>query len=437
MLKDNKLKKFKILISSFYNAAQSDFLKNVSKLMTGTVLSQILPLLVAPILSRIYLPSDYGLLGLYMSVTGMVSMLATLQYASAIVIAKDDEETKKVVKLCLNILTVFSAGSLVLIFFFRYAVANYLNTSSLSSWLWLMPISIFMTGLSTIFSNYAIRCKYYSLLASNRVFSSVFSTLFSLILGYLTHNVIGLFAGLLVGQFSSGLFLAIGSLNKSKDRLVVILESDIAGILKKYINFPKYSLFADFVNNFTNQLPIFMLNGYGTINAVGSYNMSNRLLGLPIGFLSNSIGEVFRQRAAQDYNTFGNCKYIFTKTLKTLAVLSVVPFFVIIFFGEDIFAIVLGERWREAGVYAQIMGVMFLFRFIVSPLTYVYTIGNRLKEDFYLHTLFLVLGFLSFYVGYELFKSTYYSLIIFSILYSLIYVVYLIRSYQISMGVIK
>lgn len=402
--------------------------------MTGTVLSQLLPLFFAPVLSRIYLPSDYGLLGLYMSITGIISMMSTLQYANAIVIAKNDEEIKGIIKLSLQILLAFTLISFLVVLIFQGIIANYFKSPALSFWLWLAPISILMGGLSTVFSNYAIRHQHYTLLASNRVLSSVASSLCSLIIGFLTHNVVGLFAGYILGQSISGIFLAISSLRKSKESWSSFFHTGSNSVWKEYINFPKYSLPADFINNFTNQLPVFMLNGYGTIAAVGAYNMSNRLLGLPIGFLSNSVGEVFRQRAAQDFNNLGNCKDIFVKSLKTLSLLSIVPFGVIIFLGEDIFALVLGEKWREAGSYAQIMGVMFFFKFTVSPLTYVYYIANKQKEDFFLHLLFLIVAYLAFYLGYQLFHSTLYSLAIFSVLYSLIYCIYLIRSYHFSKG---
>ena len=115
--------------------------------------------------------------------------------------------------------------------------------------------------------------------------------------------------------------------------------------------------------------------------------MSNRILGLPIGLISNSIGEVFKQRAASDYNEFGTCRPIFIKTFKALLISSIVPFTILILFGADIFAFAFGEQWRGAGEYSQILGVMFFFRFTVSPLTYVFYIANKQRLDLLLHLL--------------------------------------------------
>ena len=118
---------------------------------------------------------------------------------------------------------------------------------------------------------------------------------------------------------------------------------------------------SDFINNFSNLIPVFVLSSYAAIPnvSVGFYNMSNRILGLPIGLISNSIGEVFKQRAASDYNDFGTCRPIFIKTFKALLISSIFPFAILILFGADIFAFAFGEKWRGAGEYSRILGVMF------------------------------------------------------------------------------
>jgi hypothetical protein len=67
---------------------------------------------------------------------------------------------------------------------------------------------------------------------------------------------------------------------------------------------------------------------------------------------------------------------------------------------------------------------MFLLRFSVSPLSSVFVIAHKQQLDFYLHILFILLGFLSFYVGFKIYDSIYVALILFSIVYSFVYVIY-------------
>lgn len=416
---------------------KSEFIINASKLMTGSVLSQLLPILAAPILARIYQPSDYGALGLYMSLTGIIGMFGTLQYANAIVIAKSEDEVRALIKLCLQILLVVTTLVLLVVILLKHNIALYLKVPELEKWLWFAPFSILMGGFSLIFSNYSVRHKYFGLISSNRIIASVVTTLSSITIGYLLHNPVGLFVGLWVGQLISGFILCIRSVTKGSSESMIKSMSGLSinTVWKKHINFPKYSLPSDFINMFTNQIPLFMLNAYASTDAVGKYNMGNRILGLPVDFLSGSIGEIFRQRASQDYNETGSCNRIFVKTFKTLTLLSIIPFSILILFSPNLFAFILGEKWRGAGQYAQIMGIMFFFRFTISPLTYMYYIANRQKEDFYLHLLFLIVAYASFKIGFQTYGSANIALLVFSILYSCIYIIYLVRSYQFSLGV--
>lgn len=205
-----------------------------------------------------------------------------------------------------------------------------------------------------------------------------------------------------------------------------IQESKLA--LKKYISFPKFVLFSEFINNFINYIPVFLLSKLTGPATVGLYNMSTRMLGIPITTVSSAIGEVFRQKAAKEYNETGSCRPTFLKTFKTLALLSIAPFIVLIFWGGDIFGFIFGERWRQAGEFTQILGLMFYFRFVVSPLTYLYYIAGRQKEDFLLHILMLALGFLSILAAWYFYGTEEKMLLFYALAYVLIYLIYFVRS---------
>lgn len=56
------------------------FARNVITLMTGTTFAQILTIIVAPILTRLYGPEDYGVLALYTSILGIFTVIACWRY---------------------------------------------------------------------------------------------------------------------------------------------------------------------------------------------------------------------------------------------------------------------------------------------------------------------------------------------------------------------
>lgn len=201
-------------------------------------------------------------------------------------------------------------------------------------------------------------------------------------------------------------------------------------LLQSHKNFPIYILPTELINVFTTQLPVLMLSRFAGSTEVGYFNMSNRILGLPSIFISSSIGEVFKQRATEDYHKYGSCRPIFLKTLKALAFIAIFPFLAIVFFGPELFSTILGEQWRMAGEYSRILSLWVYFRFFVSPLSYVFYIAQKQRMHLIGHLLMLFGTAIPFYLGFIFFDNKIIPIAIFSITYSLVYLYYLYFSYK-------
>lgn len=415
----------------------SEYIKNVASVFTATTIAQFLPILTAPILTRIYTPADYGLLGVMISIAGIVSVFTTLGYANAIIISPNNNEANEVVALCFKILLLIGVIIAIVFFVLQNWIASVYNIHTHKYLLLLIPLSVLLSGMGNIIGFVANRNKLFKTISVNRIIASITTAIVSIAMGLLFRNVIGLIIGYFIGQFINSIVLYFSVFYKNKINATPILnfyKIKTGVVFKKYIHFFKYYLPSDFINIFSNQIPIFLISSMASAPqaAVGFYNMGNRILGLPIGLISNSIGEVFKQRAANDYNNNGTCRPIFLKTLKVLFLTSILPFSILIFFGADIFAFAFGEIWRTAGKYSQIMGALFMFRFIVSPLSYVFFVAQKQKEDLMVHLLFIVLGFGSMYIGFAIHNDIKYALSFFVISYCLIYAITLMLSYKFS-----
>lgn len=418
---------------------KSEFLQNATTLISGTILAQIITILTAPILTRLYLPEHYGIFGIFVAITTLLGILSTFQYSTAIILPQNDEDANWLLKSSVLITTGVSVVILLAVLILSKFFSDFIATKGLTVEIFLMPLSVICIGLNASFVALGNRHKKYRIISTNRVVSSIAGASTSFIYFWLFGaDSIGLILGYLVGQFISSVFLFIGI---TKHIQIRIFENynfkEMFLVLKRYANFPKYSLVTDFINGLINQLPIFLLAKLSGRTSVGYYNMSNRMLGLPVITISSGFSEVFRQRASHDFNTHGNCIAVFKKTAKSLTLISILPFFGIILFGAEIFTVVFGENWRTAGIYSQIMGSMFFFRFIVSPLTFVYYIRGKQREDFFLHILMVVFGLLSLYIGYRMYNNAEKMLFFYSISYSIIYIIYFFRSYQLAKGSIN
>lgn len=417
-----------------YNYSKSIFVRNILKLASGTAFGQIISVITAPVLYRIYEKEDYGILGLFIALSGSIGAFSTMQYSQAIILEKEDYKATQVIWLIRLINSSLSILVFLLILSKSHWIADQLNSPGISCWLLLLPISLFFSGHNETYRIWANRKKEFSIMTINSILTSILVPLVSIGFGVFNKSPNGLFLGLLTSQIAPALFLR-WQLKKKRSLIIGPINwNEIVFLAKKHYALPFYSLPSDFINRLSNQLPIFMLSTYSGASSVGVYNLSIRMLGLPIQLLSGAIGEVFRQKASEDYFLLGNCKTIFLKTLKTLVALSIFPLLITVIWGPSLFSSVFGEKWLEAGEYSQILSVMFFFRFFTSPLSFLFFIAGKQKQDFYWHILMGIFSFISFYIGFQVFKSAKISLFLFSIGYSLIYIIYLIKSYQYSAG---
>ena len=162
--------------------------------------------------------------------------------------------------------------------------------------------------------------------------------------------------------------------------------------------------------------------------------MSNRLFSLPISFITSSISEVFRQKASKQYNEEGSCRALLVKTTLTLFSVSIIPFTVCMLFAPDIFAFAFGEKWRPAGDYARLIGVLFFFKTVVSPISYVIYIARKFYVSLTMDIILLVLSISAVFIGIYAFNSVEMGILFYSLSYTLWYFFTFYFSYKYSVN---
>ena len=413
---------------------KSDFVKNVITLMTGTTIAQAIPILFSPVITRLFKPEDFGLLALYISISMIVSLAGTGMYAHAIVLAEKEEDAASIFTLCCIIAVALSLVTLLFIILFNGRITDLLNNKAIAYWLYLIPLTVFLNGFYQALSYWTNRQTKYKRLAVSRVGQSCTATTSQLLMRFLKAGPSGLILGFINGQLISAGLLSWQVWKDDRKRIQLASRERIRQQAKYYRRFPIYSLPTEFINVTTNQVPVLLLTTLAGPAAVGFYSLALRLLGMPVNLISSSAVDVFKQRASSDYVKYGNCRDIYLKTLKSMALVSIVPFGLLIAFAPILFAFVFGERWREAGEYTRFLSIMYFFSFTVSPLSYVYYIAGRQREDLLLHGYMVVSTILSLYLGYHIFGKPLYMILCFSINYSIIYIIYLFRSYSFAKG---
>ena len=377
---------------------KSEFAKNVLTLMTGTTIAQAIPITISPILTRLYTPEDFGVFALFVAITSIFGSIANGRYELAIMLPRKDEDAINIMALGFIINVVLSLFLLFVVIVFHDNILNVLNNKEISPWLYLVPISVFLMGLFNLLNYFNNRKKFYKDLAKANVYKSIGMAIVQLSLGFLKAGAFGLISGQIFSQIISNtkLFLNIKKLNLFKE----IKKIKIIALGKRYIDFPKFSMWAILANTLAVQLTNILISSFYGIKTLGFYSLAQRMLGMPSSLIGASIGQVFFEEATKEKQKTGKAIKTFNSTLKKLLIISIPSFAFLYFIIEDLFAFIFGEEWRIAGKYAQIIIPLFAIRFVVAPLSNINNIFELQKIALLWQLVLLILSISCLYFSY-------------------------------------
>ena len=349
--------------------------------MTGTTIAQAIPIAISPILTRLYTPKDFGVFALFIAIVSIFGSIANGRYELAIMLPRKDEDAINILALGFIINILLSLFLLFIVVLFHDNILNLLNNKDISLWLYLVPISVFLMGCFNLLNYFNNRKKFYKDLAKANVYKSIGMAIVQVILGFFKAGAGGLISGQIFSQIISNtkLFFNIKKLNLFQN----IRKVKIIALGKRYIDFPKFSMWAILANTLAQHLTNILISSFYGIKTLGFYSLAQRMLGMPSSLIGGSIGQVFFQEATKEKQETGKAVKTFNSTLKKLILIALPSFSILYFVVEDLFAIVFGVEWRIAGKYAQIVIPLFAIRFVVAPLTVVNSIFEKQNISLY------------------------------------------------------
>ncbi len=353
------------------------FAYNVSLLAGSTAVGQVVGVLAAPLLSRLYTPDDFGALGVFTSVFMLLNVVSSLRYEYAINLA-DDDEAAQVLGVTLALVIVSSLILLAVALTLAQPVADWLNAPALGPYLWLMPLSLLGAGVYTAFNYWALRRASFGALGRTRITQSLTGTLVPLAVGALAQGPFGLLLGHAVAQSAGSTTLARLSWRQNSAALRGINRRGMARAARRYGRLALLTSASALVNTAGAQVPRLLLSGlYGTA-VTGWFTFSQRIFAIPIGIVGVSVGQVFLSSAARlARENPPELRRFFFKTARRLFLLGLLPAGVLMVVGAPLFAFVFGPQWETAGAYTQILAPAFLIQFVVSSLSQVMFVIRR------------------------------------------------------------
>lgn len=321
-----------------------------------------------------------------MAIVSILSVVTCFRYELAIALPKEDTDGFHVaiVSICFSILT--SALCLILLLNFKHSAALWLNAPLLENYLLMLPASVLFVGVYNSCRYWAIRKDRYTSIGKTRL-TQVIGSLITQITGA-GLGVISLFLGQLASQFLG--IISLGRLLITSAPINTFKFVKLKRVLVRYKRFPLFSTWSALLNTTSTELPtLFLAISYGP-SAAGFYALASRILRTPVTVISGSIASVFLSGAAKakrDGNLTDLTKKVYSKlvdvAMPMMALLALVA--------PDLFSIIFGESWHQAGIYARWMSLWIFLVFVTSPLHFLFTVLERQDHEFiYQVSLFLL-----------------------------------------------
>jgi O-antigen/teichoic acid export membrane protein len=356
---------------------QSEFLKSVLVLMTASVVSLAINVLISPILTRIYSAEQIGDVNLYTRIVAFISTIATVRYELSLPIAKQQLHAFHLYRLTYRIALVILTG--IGIVGLLYALIKPVDTYSM----WFMLLVIIGAYLSVwinIGINWSIRTKGFKRISQQRIIASVVSNGLKWFFGMIGWKTYGLLVSLSLGYLASSVLFMLDFVQQKRTYRSFKATKRMRVLSKEYRQFPIMSLPHVMIDLGVDLAMASLIIGFYSKADFGLFSHAYGLLKMPIGIVGQSIGQVFTNRFSELIHSKQKVVPLFLKTTRTLFLLSIVPFTVLFFFGEPIFAFVFGKEWATSGAYASIMIPWLMLNFLLSPISSLPMILGRQKE---------------------------------------------------------
>lgn len=366
----------------------SEIVRNVAKLFTANVLAQLIGLVVYPVLTRLYTPEQFGAYNVFLTVGGLLTLIATGEYQYAIVLPKKRREAAAVfhagmvVALAVTLLLVLSLP-------FGAVVATWLHQPELQPFYGWLPGFVLGGALWNLLSYWYIRQKRFDRVSAYQVGQNLWSAALKCLAGFKGFLNAGLVVASVAGMWLSiAMDFVVG--RRCRIGLAAPHWNDIKAAFVRYRKFPLFALPRAFVNNFGVGLPVLLLSPFFGLAEVGYFGLALTLAFRPMNMIASSLYQVLFQRTAGQVGRRVSIAAFHRKFIRNAFLILVPVFVVLAVFIPEIVKWLLGDRWTATGRIIRLLLPWIGVNFVVASIDYFPEIFGLQRVGMWFEGLYLV-----------------------------------------------
>lgn len=396
--------------------SKNRILRNIVVVATGTAGAQAITMIASPIITRLYGPEIFGLVGSFLAVLAVLTPMVALTYPIAIILPGDDREARGLAKLSIIITITISTISALLILQFNDEILTLFRIEELKDFLPLVPLAMFFAGLHQIVEQWVIREKKFRLSAKIAILQSLIINSSKVGFGLIYPIAKPL---IIISTLSSLLYAALLGVGLQRENYkskppIRNKNLNLFTLAKKFKDFPAFRAPEVTLNAASQSLPVLMLAAFFGPASAGFYTLGRTVLAMPSTLFGKSIGDVFYPRLAEAAHNNEDISSLVIKATKALAFAGIIPFGFLIVSGPWLFSLVFGSEWQTAGEYVRWLSVWLFFGFINTPSVKALPVLNAQLLLLLSTILMLLARTAALAAGYYFFNSDMMAIIFFS-----------------------
>lgn len=352
-------------------ARSSPFLASMAVLSGGSAFSAAIGLVATPFLSRLYTPTEYGVLGVFAAAMSLFSVIATLRYDRAIPAAADEREAAKILRVALATVVVTSALCCVMVMSGALGLLMAAARGHELLLAWSLPLGMAAAGTYEALSHWMVRRRDYSTLSLTKVAQGSSMVGSQMALGLMKVGAVGLVVGQIAGS-SMGIARLVRRIRQYDHAAFAgITLSELRATARTYRRFPLLSAPAVLLDALTGALPILVIATRFGGNAAGVFTIVSRVLLAPLALITMSLGQIYFGELATLHRTRPDAMLaLFYRRLGHVVGMGVILVAAMMITVPFLLPIVLGARWGDATQYFLILSPMVFAGFISVPFSF-------------------------------------------------------------------
>jgi O-antigen/teichoic acid export membrane protein len=349
-------------------------------LLVANFSAQSISVVLSPLLSRIYTPHQFGLLGALTAVIMVGVPLTTGRYELALPRAKTEREAYAVVLVCCAVIAFMTAvfGALAFVLTRSSGPAW---TAPLREYWYFVPLCLSLIALYDMLAIEASRRGELSPLAASKVTQSTFGVGGQIVFGLLGFGTFGLLSGFAINQAAgvTRLFRAFVVGHRGKAPLDL---SELAATARRHRHFPLYTSWANALDSGTRWALQFAVSTLWDPRIGGFIFLSDRIIGRPLQLLGTSLLPVYIadvSKAMRDAPS--EIPNLFRSTLRKQAIVSVTWTAAAVLTVPWLIGPLFGSQWTDSVHYVQLMALAVLPPTILQCVTHTLQLARRQRQQ--------------------------------------------------------